>query len=174
MKLLRRTADIFGKTVTLGGYISGWLVFLMMLLTVFEVFMRYVVHRPPLIADEFSAYMLVAVSFIGMAYTWKIGGHVRITALVDRIPAKAARWLRLVMLFLALVFSAIMVKVSISYMFYSFKIHMTSATWLRVPQQGPQMTLPIGFTLLCLWLIVEIIRGIGDLRSAPGAGEEQP
>ncbi len=170
MKRFSRVIEIIAN---IGGYISGWLVFLMMLLTVFEVFMRYVVHRPLLIADEFSAYMLVAVAFIGMAYTWKIGGHVRITALVDRIPTRTASWLRLAMLFWALVFSAIMVRVSISYMVYSFKIHMTSPTWLRVPQQGPQMTLPIGFTLLCLWLIVEIARAIVALRSVPDTREGQ-
>ena len=42
-------------------------------LVVVDVFMRYVMHRPLMVADEISAYMLVALSFLGFAYTWRKG-----------------------------------------------------------------------------------------------------
>ena len=52
-----------------GGYFSGWLVPLMIVLVLYEVFMRYVVHQPPMVADEFSAYMLVAMLHMASS-TW--------------------------------------------------------------------------------------------------------
>ena len=60
------------------GFLSAWLVPLMMMLVVVDVFMRYVMRHPLMIADEFSAYLLVALSFLGFAYTWRQGGHVRV------------------------------------------------------------------------------------------------
>ena len=55
--MMKRLGYIVEKIADIGGYFSGWLVFLMMILVFVEVFMRYVLRRPPMVADEFSAYM---------------------------------------------------------------------------------------------------------------------
>jgi len=47
----------------------------MMMLVVVDVFMRYVMRQPLMVSDEFSAYMLVALSYLGFAYTWREKGH---------------------------------------------------------------------------------------------------
>ena len=46
---------VIKKAAGFFGYLSGWLVPLMMILVAVEVFMRYVLHNPPMLADEFSA-----------------------------------------------------------------------------------------------------------------------
>ncbi len=66
MRLLVRVTE---GLANIAGYIGGWLVPLMTLLILIEVVMRYVVHQPLMISDEFSAYMLVALAYIGLAYT---------------------------------------------------------------------------------------------------------
>ena len=137
---------------------------LMMILVLFEVVMRYVAHQPPIIADEVSAYMLVALSFVALAYTWRERGHVRITALIARLPAKVASWIRLIMLLLALGMSVILTHASYQYLAFSFKFHLASSTHLRVPLQGPQMPLVIGFAILSLLMIVEVGKAINKLR----------
>jgi len=144
---------------------------LMMMLVLFEVVMRYIVHQPPIIADEVSAYMLVALSFIAMAYTWKEKGHVRITALVSRLPARVAKWVRLIGLVLALALATMLTHASYVYLVYSFKLHMASSTHLRVPLQVPQMPLLIGFTILTLLLIVETTKAIIKIRSGKNVEE---
>ena len=136
------------------GWLSGWLVFLMMVLVLVEVFMRYVLNQPPMIADEFSAYMLVAICLLGLAYTWKERGHVRISILISRLPPRVSSWLRLTGLVLAFAFSVGLSHASYSFVALSFKLHIHSATWLHFPLQGPQMTIPIGFGLLSLMLLL--------------------
>ena len=168
MKQLGRVID---SIVNVGGYFSGWLVPLMMLLVLAEVFMRYVMHQPPLVADEFSAYMLVALSFLGAAYTWKEKGLVRITALVSRLPPMVSSWLRLIMLVLAFIFVALLSNTAYHYLTFSFKFNMSSASHLQFPLQGPQMSLIIGFVLLSLLLIVEIARAIVNIRSGKSVEE---
>ncbi len=162
---MKRLARIIESISNIGGYFSGWLVPLMMLLVLFEVVMRYVVHQPPIVADEVSAYMLVALSFIGLAYTWKERGHVRITALVSRLPARLSSWVRLVMLLMALGISGMLTRASYEFLAFSFKYHLASPTHLRVPLQGPQTPLLIGFALLTLLLIIEVARAIIKLRA---------
>ena len=145
---------------------------LMMLLVFFEVIMRYAVGRPPLIADEFSAYMLVAVAFLGIAFTWRERGHVRITALVSRLPLKISSWMRLLAFILAFVFTVALTFASYQYLHYSFDLGLRSSTHLRFPLQGPQMVLPIGFALLSLVLIVDVAQAVVNLRSGKAVDEE--
>ena len=146
------------------GYSAGWLVLLMMLLVLVEVFSRYVFNRPLMVANEFGSYLLVAVSYLAAAYAWKEKGHVRITVLVSRLPARVSSWLRLITLLLALVVAFGLSQSAYSYLQTSFRLGMASGSWLHFPLQGPHMTLMIGFTLLSLILMVEVTRAIKKLR----------
>jgi len=165
MRLFDRIAGVIVRIADIGGYIAGWLVFLMMLLVAYETFMRYVLHRPPMVADEFAGYMLVAIAYIGTAYTWKEKGHIRITTVLERVPPRVANWLRLIALVLAFIFSVALSQVSYKYLIVSFELKMASSTWFHTPLQGPQMTVMIGFILLWLLLMVEIARAIVNIRS---------
>ena len=153
------------KIAYLGGYYSGWLVPLMMMLVVVEVFMRYVLHQPLMVADEFSAYMLVALSYLGMAYTWRQGGHVRVTVLVSRLPSRASSWIRLMGLILVLIFMIELDRVGYKMIVYALKINLRSSTWLMVPLFWPQLTVFIGFVLLTLLLAVDIVQGFIKIRA---------
>ena len=169
--MMKRLGNIVESVANLGGYFSGWLVSLMMMLIVFEVFMRYVLHQPPMLADEFSAYMLVALSYIGMAYTWRQKQHVRISLLVSRLPPRVSSWTRLITLLLAFVFLLGLNLAGYRLIEYSLKMHVRSDTWLATPLIGPHLTVFIGFILLTLLLIVEIARAVMKIRSGENVEE---
>ncbi len=168
MKRLGRVVDGLSD---MAGYLSGWLVPAMALLVFIEVISRYVFRRALLVGDEFAAYMLVAICFLGAAYTWREKGHVRITALVSRLPTKVASWLRLVTLTLVFLFVVGLVQASYGFMAMSFKLNMASSSWLHFPLQGPHMTLPIGFAILALLLLTEIVRAASNIRAGKSAEE---
>lgn len=168
MKYLGRIID---RIVYAVSYFAAWLVPLMMVLVFVEVFMRYVLHQPPMVADEFGAYMLVTVAFLGLAQTWKEGGHPRITAVVGILPAKVASWVRLIVLVIAFAMGIALCQSAYNYLAHSFKIHMRAPTWLNTPLQVPQMTILIGFIIFSLLLLVQIARTIRDIRSSK-RGEE--
>lgn len=148
-----------------GGYLSGWLVPIMMMLVVVDVFMRYVMRQPLMISDEFSAYMLVALSFLGFAYTWRQKGHVRIEIVVSRFSAKTYGWVRLIGLILTLVFMLEMDRAAWKMITYALQINLRSSTWLTFPLFWPQLTVFIGFVLLTLLLIVDIARAWLKVRT---------
>ena len=168
---MRRIERLVGSLAALGGYFSGWLVLVMVVLVFVEVFTRYVLNRPLMLADELSAYMLVALCFLGAAYTWKEGAHVRITALVSRLPAKVASWLRLATLLLVFFFVLGLLQGSYGFMATSFRLHLASSTWLRTPLQPIHMLLPIGFVLLGLVVLIGIFRALKHIRAGTSAEE---
>jgi TRAP-type C4-dicarboxylate transport system permease small subunit len=165
-----RVIAIAEKIALISGRVTGWLVPIMMLLIVFEVFMRYIVHRPPMVADEFSAYMLVALAYLGMAYTWRQGGHVRINILVMRFPPRAAFWTHLFSLLVATGFTYMLVHISYQMVAYSFERGLKSSTWILTPLVWPQLTVFIGFVLLFLVVAVDLLAAISKIRhmTAPG------
>jgi TRAP-type C4-dicarboxylate transport system permease small subunit len=155
---MNRLVSVIEKIAYWGGYLSGWLVPIMMMLVVVDVFMRYVMHRPLMVSDEFSAYMLVALSFLGLAYTWREGGHVRIEVLVSRFRGRLYDWVRLIGLILTFIFMIELDRAAYKMIVYALKINLRSSTWLMFPLFWPQLTVFIGFILLTLLLVIDIFR----------------
>lgn len=162
---MKRTEGIFEGIVNMFGRFCGWLVLLMVLLVFTEVFFRYVIGKPLMVADEFSAYMLVFMSYLGMAYAWKERAHIRITIMVDRLPLRVASWLRLASLVTALAFTIILNKAAYGFVLLSFKLNRVSPTHLHTPLQVPHLAILVGFSVLSLLLILEIARAISSIRA---------
>ena len=168
---MKQLGHIIDRVVGIFGHFSGLLVLLMMVLIFAEVFMRYALNSPLMLADEFGAYLYVALCFLGAAYTWKKKGHVRILFLVYRLPPRVANWLRLVTLALAFTFMVLLTQASYGFVARSFKLGLKSATWFHTPIQGPHLMIAIGFALLSLLLIVEVVRAIINIRTGVDAEE---
>jgi TRAP-type C4-dicarboxylate transport system permease small subunit len=159
--MLRRivqTMDLLSDWV---GHLMGWLVFLLMALILVEVFTRYVLPSAPIaVADEMGGYALVAVTFLGLGYTWKEGGHVRVEFLVNVLPRGLQRALRLFTLLIATVFAAVMIKASYDMVSFTVMFGTRSGSWLRIPMQWPQLSLIVGSTLLFLQLLAELVKAL--------------
>ncbi|MGB9699033.1 MAG: TRAP transporter small permease subunit [Thermodesulfobacteriota bacterium] len=159
---MRSLVIIIEKLASGSGFISGLFVPVMMILIVVEVFMRYVLHSPPMIADEFSAYMLVALSYLGFAYTWRQGGHVRIEILVNRLAPRTSQKIRLLGLILVLIFMVEMDRVAYKMVVYALKMNLRSSTWLMFPLFWPQLTVFLGFVFLTLLIAVDLAKTINN------------
>lgn len=162
---------LVGKIVTISGYIGGWLIVLMGLLIFVEVISRYVFNWALMLSDEFSGYMLVALVYIGACFAWRQHAHVRITFLVSRLPSKIASRMRLISLVVVLFFLTTLLWSTYSFLSMSFRLKMHSSSWLRVPLQGPHMTLMIGFSLFALIVIVDIVTTVIRIRAGENVEE---
>jgi TRAP-type C4-dicarboxylate transport system permease small subunit len=155
-------------TAFLSGEVQGWLLFLMMILVLVDVTTRYILQNPLSLAEEYGAYMLVAITCMGLAFAWKEGSHVRIEMLVKRLPDRMCQWLRLVTLLMAFVFTIIMILASYEMVSLSFMFGTRSGSWTRTPIAYPQIPVIIGSVLLFLQLIAEILRLIRSFKPAKG------
>jgi TRAP-type transport system small permease protein len=64
--------------------------FVMMVLTTADAVGRYVFNRPILVAFELTTnYLMIAAVFFGMPFTYREGGNIRVTFVVDRMGRRA-------------------------------------------------------------------------------------
>ena len=164
---------LFRVVVWFSHYISGvlmaWSIFILMLMVLVEVVTRYIISQPLSLADEYGGYMLVAMTMIGLAYTWKEKGHIHVDLIVNRLPSSLQMKFRLVTLVLALVLSLLLVAASWELVSQSFLFGARSGSWLRTPLAWPQMALVLGAVLLVAQIFADIVRLCRGL-TADGGG----
>jgi TRAP-type C4-dicarboxylate transport system permease small subunit len=157
---------MFGKFLdrlfTWSGYLAGVFLVTIAILVVSQIVARMINKQIPS-ADEFAGYCLAASSFLGLAYSFRSGSHIRVTLLTDRLSTHLQR----VLMLLVLVFTIIMIAVwafnSISMVYESWKFKDMSTGILKYPIWIPQLSMGIGVTLFCLAIIedlVNVMRGI--------------
>lgn len=76
-----------------GAYLSSVLLISLVLLILTEIFIRYFFDMSTLIADEYSGYLYLSSIFLGLAYTFKEGAHIRINILTSRMSKKSNRFI---------------------------------------------------------------------------------
>lgn len=167
---MRGIIRIFEKVVTwLSGHLQALLVFCMMVVVMVDVLSRYVLRDPFSIAEEFGGYLLVAVTCMGLAFTWQKDSHVRVEFLIDKLPPKPRLWLRVAIIALALIVSLCTAYAGWELLGFSFMFGTRSGSWVRTPIAYPQMAIFIGVAMLILQQVVDLSRA---LRLATGKSTE--
>ena len=160
-KILRILEVVFNAA----GQASGLVLIAVMFLIMFEVITRYVLVHPFTISEEYSAYALVAITFLGLSYTLSQGGHLRITFAVDLMPAKVASWLRVFTLSIALVWTGLATVVSVQFVIDSFVRGMRAITPQLTLLGYPRIVIPVGFFLFFLGLVAELFKAVRSIKA---------
>jgi TRAP-type C4-dicarboxylate transport system permease small subunit len=130
-----------------------------------DVIGRYVFSRPTYVADELSGYFLVAITFLALGQTQKLGKHLRVDILFSRLSKKKGAWLTLFTSILSLAFLIWFTwSTSVSAM-QTYEIGTRKQTILATPYWVPQLLLPIGLCIFSLQLIVSIVQQAKSLRT---------
>ena len=148
----------------ISGQLQGILIFLLMLMVLVEVLTRYLMQAPLSIADELGGYFLVSITFLGLAYTWKESGHVRVELVTNLLPERIRNTIRFITLLAATVFCLPMIAGSYNLLQDSLLFSARSGSWMRTPMVYPQSLLLVGSVLLLMQLISEIIKAIGGFK----------
>jgi len=74
---------------------SGIALVIAVTLILYGVVMRYVFESPLYWVDEISTYLAVWAALFGWSVAERDGHHIRVTLLVDRVPAPVRRWMLL-------------------------------------------------------------------------------
>jgi len=146
------------------GYISGGLVFLMMLSIIIDVVMRHIFNAPTIWADEISCYLLVGISFLGASYTLQRDGHIRVDAIITRFNPKVRNYFEIVIDVSSLLFLIVFSWQAFKLVFDSYSSVRIAPTLLQTPIYIPQMFFAIGLVWFCLQLSVKILYRWVDLQ----------
>jgi TRAP-type C4-dicarboxylate transport system permease small subunit len=84
---IKRVLQKMSRGIAFGGM---FLLIPMMLLTTADVMGRSFFRRPITGTYELSSYLLAVFILLGIAYTYQVGGHVRVTMFVSKLPDRRA------------------------------------------------------------------------------------
>jgi len=124
------------KLSVFAKYFSGTALVLMTLIITVQVFGRYVLNASPVWAEQAALLILIWCVFIAAAAGMREGFHIRIVAVVDRLPNRLRGPTNLVSNAVVAFFGVAMIV---------FGVELASATWHHVI---PTLGIPRGFAYI--------------------------
>ena len=132
--------------------ISAVMLGLMTLLILAEIFLWNTFKKTTLIADEYCAYGLAAIIFLGAGYCLKERGHIRITLVLGFLPQKLSRIITCVATGVTTVFMGYLWWYLLKMVQSAVKYNSTSGTLTNTPLWIPQTLMLIGAACFFLQL----------------------
>ena len=151
-----------------------WLTSAMVLITAYNVFERYFLHHNTSSLIELNWHFYSLIYLLGAAYTFKHDGHVRVDLVYHRLSPRAKTWVNLFgTVFFMLPVCFVIVYVSLHHRL-GFNFSFVGRSWHtleRSPDPGGlparyllKAALPLGFFMLAVQGIAEIIRNVLQLK----------
>ncbi len=110
--------------------------------------------------DEFAGYAMAASTFLGLAYTFRANGHIRVNLFVQRLPERRQRSAELLVLVLLSTVTTYFAWYCIDMTYSSYDFGDLSAGLLPVPLWMPQSVMTLGVLLFAVSAIDELIQTI--------------
>jgi len=155
---------LFQQLNKLSGYLAAALLWVLSFLIFADVLLRFS-GTPILWSNEISVYLLIAVVFLGVGYTYDCDGHFSITLLVEKLPRAPRIYLELAVVLLSLVFAVLLTWGGIELVRFARSLNLASPTLLHVPLYLPYLAVCVGGFSLVLSLITRAVTLVIALRS---------
>ena len=106
MGYLKRISDKISRASLIAAYVTAVMFGMLVILVMAEIIRRAVFGSSFLWTFELSSWLLVGIAFMGLAYTLKTGGHVRVTLVSSRLAPRAQNLVEIVLSGIGLAFTA--------------------------------------------------------------------
>jgi tripartite ATP-independent transporter DctM subunit len=116
---------------------------------------RYVLLSPLLWSDELASILFLWLAMLGSAVAFCRGEHMRMTALVNRMPKQAAVFLELFATVAALAFLIMILPASFELVFEEGFIRTPA---LEIPNSWRAAALPVGAGLMAIFAVLRLLR----------------
>lgn len=143
--------------IDFGEIMASISVVLILVLVCAEVFFR-LFNRSTMVADELGAYLNAAIVFLGMSYTLREGGFIRIELVYERLSGAALRLVDILCGLISLAFTAVIAWFIWLHIGYAYSMNTRSTSILQTPEYIPQSLMLIGLVMLVLQLLVLTFR----------------
>ena len=144
MRLGQSAERIVTRIANAAGMASTVLLVVMMMLTVSDVFLRYLFDMPIKGSMELTEYLMVCVGTLGLAWCALQGAHIKVDLIVSKLPQRTQKYID-----------------SFNYVL----LMGVSSAMLEIPQYPFVLVVTISYSLLFLTSIVLLIYAISYLIS---------
>jgi len=158
IRLINKLSDIM-------AVFSAIILGLMALLILLDIFLWNTLEKTTLIADEYCAYGLAAIIFLGAGYCLKEKGHIRITLVLGLLPERITRIIGC--------FATALTTLFMGYLWYylflmvrsSMRYSSTSGTLTNTPLWIPQLIMLVGAACFLLQLTATTLAAFRAIRT---------
>ena len=126
--------------------------------TCFEVISRYVFNEPTVWATEYSTYLLLGMTFVGLAYAQKQQSHIRVELLIGYLAPSTRHQLEIVTHWLGLFFVVFATWQMMSFNYQEYINDTRNWGLLATPQWIPELPVSLGYGLFALAILADIQR----------------
>lgn len=134
------------------------------LVVMYGVITRYWLGGAPIWTDELARFTLVAAAMLAGAGVWASGEHMRVSLAERFLPTHWARWVILYQWGLCLFLCLAGLWISAR---YAFSVSLFRSQGLGISRTIPMLSMPAGFFLLSLMLIVRGPRPLPQQQGDP-------
>jgi len=145
-----------------GAFFSSIAFILLTGLILIEIFSRAIFNHSTMIADEYSGYFYLAYVFLGLGYTFKENGHIRITIIYSKMPKKIQKIMDFFAGSVALAVIGFVFYRSILLCLESYNYDMRSEGVSETPLYLTQIPMVIGLFFFLLSIIAFLIKVVND------------
>lgn len=166
---LSKLIDAFNEKI---GHLISWALLISVLISSGNAVVRYAFNMSSNAWLEIQWYLFGAVYLLAAAYTLRRNEHVRIDVIVNRFSKRTQVWLDILGFILFLLpFTLIITYYAIPYALLAFETGEMSSNAGGLIQWPAKILIPLGFILLTLQGISELIKRIGYLKGRVDASE---
>jgi TRAP-type C4-dicarboxylate transport system permease small subunit len=140
------------------GALATFLLALAMLVVCQMIFVRYILREATVWQTDFVVYSATAAIFVGAPYVLLKKGHVGVDVIEHLVSDKTRLWLRLAGCWLGLIFCSVMLVAGWINFHEAWVNEWTAPTVWAPPLWIPYSAVPVGFAILCLQYVAEILR----------------
>ena len=162
---------MIARAAGVAALLAGFATLAIVVLVSYDVFMRYFFDRPQLFVDEVASFLQVLLIFGGAAYTFRVGGHVRVDLITNVSRSAVRAWLRLLTLLLGVVMLAVIIWVTTRSASTAYRYGRVSAVMLY-PLWFPMAFIPAGLLLMGIAMLAALVRQI-RLTFGPAATRDE-
>jgi len=110
--------------------------------------------------DDFAAWSMAAMAFLGLAYTFRSGELIRIGLVLDRLPIGGRRAVEIACLAVGTAIIGFFAWHAVQMTYDSWRFNDMSQGVLAVPLWLPQLGYSLGLTILAIAFLDELIHGL--------------
>lgn len=174
---IRAGVERFGRVLKAveGGVmkLSALLLIALLALINVEVLGRYFFNYSTLIADEYGGYLYAWMVLLGGVHLLRSDRYLTMTAVIERLPASAQNLTGIFGAMIGLAVCIVSLVSTAGLVWTSFRFGTRSGQPSGTIVAYPQMAMPLGYALLCLAYLEELVRrciGLKPRRADDDAG----
>ena len=142
---------------TLAGWSSAGMIVAAVAITCQMIFVRFVLNGSTVWQTEAVIYLVIAATLVGLPYVQRLRGHVNVDLVPISLPRRARFFMAILTAVLSIVIVGVMLFYGYEYWHFAWERGWRSDTIWGVRLWIPYLAIPVGFGLLLLQLVADLI-----------------